>query len=161
MRICFVCTGNTCRSPMAEYLLRFFLFDCPKIEICSAGIQAFAGSAASNGSLEVMTSKYGIDLSEHRSTRIDNQLLAESDRIYAMTKQHKQILVQVYPEFMDKIETLGEAVGLPDVDVADPFGYDISEYESTADQLHYLLSRLASQLKHYCQNEDNLANNEK
>lgn len=154
MKICFICTGNTCRSPMAEHILRYLLADCPQIEISSAGIQAYSGASASQGSLQVMAEKFGIDLSEHKAIRVDKQLLAEADYIYTMTRQHKQVLQRVYPEFMDKVATIAEAAGLERVDVIDPFGYSVEEYRETADQLHYLLSRLATTLRSQCQNEE-------
>lgn len=151
MKICFVCTGNTCRSPMAEYFLKRSLADCPDVEIISAGIHAFPNHPASDESQIVMADKFGIDISSHRSSGISKQLLTETDRIYTMTQHHKQILLRIYPEFSAKIQTLAEAADMPEGDVSDPYGYNLAKYQETADQLYYLTSRLAEIIRAECQ----------
>lgn len=78
----------------------------------SAGIAAFTGQLASNEAIEAMRELYGIDLSEHRSKRVTDALIAQSDLVLAMTGIHGRILREAYPDDADKIFTLGEYAGL-------------------------------------------------
>ncbi|MDC3411785.1 low molecular weight protein arginine phosphatase [Aquibacillus sp. 3ASR75-11] len=105
MRILFVCTGNTCRSPMAEALLKQ---KNDQIKVQSAGIFAGKGQRASQGTIDVLKEK-GIPF-HHQSQPITRDLLNWADLVLAMTTQHKQTIVMEYPEFYDKIFTLKEYV---------------------------------------------------
>jgi protein-tyrosine-phosphatase len=94
--ILFICTGNTCRSPMAKALFEAGLTDeeLEQYEARSFGLAAFGGEPASDYSIEVME-EYGIDISSHRSTPLNRYALAEAELVVCMTEAHSRVLLQV------------------------------------------------------------------
>jgi protein-tyrosine phosphatase len=99
MKLLTVCTGNICRSPMAERLLRHHLQErgCGGIEVTSAGTWADHGSPASSGAQNVMKER-GIDLSDHRSTPLEAHHLKTSDLVIVMTSVHIREVLDVDPQ---------------------------------------------------------------
>lgn len=106
MNILFVCTGNTCRSPMAEAILRHHADDSLKVR--SAGLFASAGSPASHQSMQVLKDN-GIDI-DHRSQPLNEELVEWADLILTMTSQHKQAIISQFPAKMKHVFTLKEHV---------------------------------------------------
>ncbi|CCQ94989.1 Low molecular weight protein-tyrosine-phosphatase ywlE [[Clostridium] ultunense Esp] len=147
MKVLFVCTGNTCRSPMAEALLRHLVGD--EMEVKSAGILAFEGSPASPHAIQVMEER-GIELN-HTARQIDEPLMSWADLILTMTIGHKRSLQNHFPQYTDKVFTLKEyAHSLsqdgsisPDspLDIDDPFGGDVEQYRKAAQDIEEALKK--------------------
>lgn len=108
-RIWLVCTGNTCRSSMAEPMLRRLLDErgIREVEVHSAGLAAVEGAPASPQAIEVMKEE-GLDLSGHRAHRLTAREVAAADLILTMTSEHKRTLLQQYPEASGRVFVLRE-----------------------------------------------------
>ncbi|MBE7025900.1 MAG: low molecular weight protein arginine phosphatase [Ruminococcaceae bacterium] len=135
MHIIFVCTGNTCRSPMAEALLR------KKTEahtVSSAGVSVLFATPAAPNAVRTMQ-EYGLDISDHRSRQLTAEAVQAADRILTMTGMHKAVLCKLFPDAAEKTETLGEFAGHPDRDVPDPFGGSMETYRACAAEIANLL----------------------
>ena len=142
MNILFVCTGNTCRSPMAAALLNKVAVEKNlDIRIESAGIFANDGENASSEAIIAMQA-YGIDLTGHHAEQITEELIEKSDLILTMTPAHKLVFNNVAE---DKTYTVCEYAGL-EGDIDDPFGGDVEEYLETAKQLERAVELIADRL---------------
>jgi protein-tyrosine-phosphatase len=112
MNLLFVCTGNTCRSAMAEPLMRRRLEAAglgEKVEVRSAGVAAMPGSPASKGAVSVLNAK-GLDGNAHMATLLDRELVGWADLILTMGQSHKRAILERYIEALDKTFTLKEYV---------------------------------------------------
>lgn len=136
-KILFVCTGNTCRSPLAEYLLKHK--GNGQFDVQSAGVAAYDGGQASPHVEELLLEK-GIK-QNHRSQSVSKDLMEWADLVLTMTQGHKQTLQQHYPASLDKLFTLKEYV-TPEVfpgDIMDPYGGSIEIYRETMSELEELI----------------------
>ena len=124
-KIMFICSGNTCRSPLAEGLFKKYLKDnnITDIEVGSAGVGAFPGDAVSINSILVAGSR-GIDISEHRARNVNPEHLTTTDLFFCMSDSHKQVLLRHCDE--SKIVVLN---------VPDPYGRPMEIYENCAKML--------------------------
>ncbi|HEY4232585.1 MAG TPA: L-threonylcarbamoyladenylate synthase [Lacipirellulaceae bacterium] len=140
MMVLFICTGNTCRSPMAELLMRQRLArhkKCLPDELEDLGfIVRSAGLSAGNGGSPaaeavVVMHEHGMDLSQHETQPLTDQLVRHADIILAMTAGHLQAIVNRWPNAADRTTLL-----LPDQsDVADPIGTAVDDYRRCAEQI--------------------------
>lgn len=152
MNIMFICTGNTCRSAMAEALMKFYMENNEKlknkIKVYSCGIFAEDGDMAMYNAIEAMR-EYGIDLKKHRATNIRNANIEKMDLILCAKKSHKHTVGQLYPSLKEKIYTIKEYAGSEgeDIDIKDPWGYDIEIYRSCANELEKCIIKIIDKLK--------------
>ncbi|HUX46922.1 MAG TPA: low molecular weight protein arginine phosphatase [Desulfosporosinus sp.] len=142
LKLLFICTGNTCRSPMAEGLAREMFGD--SVEIGSAGMEACVGESASTHALEVLK-ELNVDISKHRSRRIRAELMADADWIIPMTQAQEEALKRFFPQYDHKIRYLGDW-GDQKRDVLDPWSGILDVYRQTAHEIGELLSALKGQL---------------
>lgn len=143
----FVCTGNTCRSPMAEALFRRMLenkLQCRDDElldkgyaVASAGLAAYPGASANPEAIRLLQAE-GIDLTAHESQPVTAELLAHCDHIITMTQSHRDAILNSLPELAGKVRTLA-----PDGrDISDPFGAGPEEYKRCRDEIEGYLKQL-------------------
>ncbi len=114
-----VCTGNICRSPMAEALFKNRAQDRGlDIDIGSAGVAALVDHAAADPVINLMQSR-GLDVSGHRARQLTTEMGRKQDLILVMEQGHRQFIARKWPELTGRVRLLGESSG---EDVADPYG---------------------------------------
>ena len=150
-RILFVCLGNQCRSPMAEYLFKRILArsqnsKAKEIAVTSASTGIYDGAPASRKTIEVMRRR-GIDLSGFRAKHITPELVDWADLILAMDRRNKKAMINMLPEAAAKTFTLKEYAGdYDDPDVEDPVGQPIEQYEKCANEIEEALVKVSQKL---------------
>ncbi len=140
-RVLFVCTGNTCRSPLAEVLFRDLTRERDDYEVGSAGVGAFSGQPASRHSQELARQR-GLDLSGHLSRAVTVDLVDAATHIFAMSRSHLADLLDDYPDAEDKMYLVSEFAAEDELrgrDLTDPFGGSLEDYRETLARLERLL----------------------
>jgi L-threonylcarbamoyladenylate synthase len=148
LNLLMVCTGNTCRSPMAEGIFRKSWKEAGEpypMQVASAGVSTAPGMPASREAVEAVKSM-GVDISNHLSASVSRESLEAADLVIAMTQSHKYMLLARYPEFGHKVFTLSEIRPETGGDVIDPYGKSREEYDKTAQLLEKALKGLAKML---------------
>ena len=146
-KILVVCTGNACRSPMAEGFLRKELSQNEGFIVKSAGISAVDGMKPTPYAVDVMKDE-GIDISGYLSSVLSKEFAKAADIILVMTKTHKDIIVDIMPDVKDKTSLYNEFANLDNnADIEDPIGKPLLVYKDVCNKIKKASQQIVKKLK--------------
>lgn len=146
-RILFICSGNTCRSPMAEgFFNQLAQAEALEWQASSAGLSASEAPAAASANAIAAASDYGADLSGHRSQRLDQALVDQADLLLTMTAAHKRRVEGRFAEAAGKVHTLPSFAG-QEGDIEDPYCGSLADYQEAARQIREAVTRVIDRLR--------------
>ena len=146
--VLFVCSGNSCRSPMAESMLRKMLGNRGDVDVSSAGLFALEGMRANEMAVRTMV-KQGVELAKHRSRQLTQEMVDKADIIVVMTADHKQSIAHIAVHSEGKVFLLSEFEEdehLCGRDIADPIAQPLEAYERCLAAMKSPLANLALRL---------------
>ena len=156
LMILFVCTGNTCRSPIAERLCEKIIAErlqCPikaleqhGIVVLSVGLMVREGESANANAVEVIK-EYDLDLSNHRALQINETNVRFADFIFTMTRHHRERILSSWHNADSRLNVLRTDGG----DVADPIGGSLSDYRACAGQIRQEIDKRLEEIDVKCQ----------
>lgn len=148
-KILFVCTGNTCRSVMAQGLFKNMLREegIKDVKVSSAGIAALP-SFAIYGVLEKVLKEEDIEISNHKPTRVTPQIVKDADLILVMEKRHKEAILEIAPEVKNRVFLLKKFAGeKKNLDIPDPIGQPEEAYRSRLEEIREYLMKILKKIK--------------
>ncbi len=158
--ILFVCSGNSCRSPMAEGLMKKLLYPDygDQVHIHSAGTLGIDNNPATLNAIQVAQEK-GVDISHHRSQGLTRHLVATADIIFAMAENHYEFMNTYYPDYKENIFLLKAFATNKDrprrVSIDDPIGQSIKVYRRVINEIEKELMRILPTIVHLIQSKKN------
>lgn len=141
MKVLFVCTGNSCRSVIAEYLFKKIIKDFKKedIEVYSAGTHAVVGAFPFNEAIKAMQEQ-GIDISSHESKQLTLNNIKGADVIYVMKEAHREWILDKVPQAANKVKLLKEE------GIDDPIGKSLDEYRKSIREIKDCLIKIIDEI---------------
>lgn len=145
-----ICTGNVCRSPMAEKLLQHALQaegePLSKLVVVSAGVAAGYGDPASSNSVAALK-KVKLDLTRHKSQPVTNDLIDRAFAIFGMTDSHIDVLRHYYPDLPERVHLLRDFMDDDESQIPDPFGQNFDAYVECLDSMIEAIPSVIAYLK--------------
>ncbi len=142
--ILFVCTGNVCRSPMAEGIFRHAVRDRDDYRVLSAGLGAAEGQPPSSFAVQAVR-ELGIDISSHRSRALTPDMVQQADYVFGMTHSHIDTVTLLYPQAAEKtflLREFDETLDQFEKDISDPIGGSLEVYLNCRDQIEQGIASL-------------------